>query len=59
MGERKIELIDQNFIFRVHCFNNYENNRNCIDLEIRYFIECSDVETFKKAQATFSFVLAL
>ena len=31
-------------LFRVHCFNNYEKNKdkNCPDLELTYYIECSE-----------------
>ena len=53
MGKRKIKLPIRNFKLRVHCFNHYENNHDCPDLEVRYFIECSEIETFKEAQATF------
>ena len=42
-------------LLRVHCFNNYENNRICPDLEVRYFIECSETEIFEAAKATFSY----
>ena len=56
MGKRKKSTWPiSNFIFRVHCFNNYENNQDCTDLEVRYFIECSETEIFEAAQATFSF----
>ena len=27
--------------FSIHCFNNYEENGACIDLELSYFLECS------------------
>ena len=28
------------FTFRVHCFNNWQNNKQCEDLQISYLIEC-------------------
>lgn len=35
-------------ILRVHCWNNYGKNKGkeCPDLELRYYIECSDREGF-------------
>ena len=29
------------FFCRIHCFNNFESNGACIDLELSYFLECS------------------
>ena len=33
-----------NILLRIHCFNNYGKNEktNCPDLEVRYYIECSE-----------------
>ena len=35
-------------LLRVHCWNNYGKNKGkeCPDLELRYYIECSDREGF-------------
>ena len=34
-----IKLID---LFRIHCFNNYRKNKDCIDFEITFYIECTE-----------------
>ena len=35
-----VMIIVYNF-WRVHCFNNFENNQNCVDMEVSYFVECN------------------
>ena len=33
--------IDIFYIFSFHLFKNYENNGDCIDMELSYYLECS------------------
>ena len=41
-------IIFKHHLFRIHCFNKYGKNKNddCPDLEVTYYIECSEkIET--------------
>ena len=29
---------------RIHCFNNKDNNTECVDLELSYYVECETIE---------------
>ena len=31
------------FVFSFHLFKNYKNNRDCIDMELSYYLECSSL----------------
>ena len=39
-----LSIINEHQFFRVHCFNKYgkNKNKNCPDLELTYYIECSE-----------------
>lgn len=47
---QRLDNPEISIVFRVHCWNNYGNNigQNCPDLEISYYIECSEEIDFNE-----------